>query len=57
MAMFSILLPTRNRLDLLKRAIQTVLRQDFEDWEIIDYFQGIKLNPRRAIASLVARKP
>ena len=35
MAMFSILLPTRNRLDLLKRAIQTVLRQDFEDWEII----------------------
>ena len=35
MATFSILLPTRNRLDLLKRAIQTVLRQDFEDWEIV----------------------
>ena len=30
---------------------------NFEGWEIIDYFQGIKLNPRRAIASLVARKP
>jgi len=29
---------------------------NFEGWEIIDYFQGIKLNPRRAIASLVARK-
>ena len=30
---------------------------NFEGWEIIDYFQGIKLNPRRAIASFVARKP
>lgn len=30
---------------------------NFEGWEIIDYFQGIKLNPKRAIASLVARKP
>jgi glycosyltransferase involved in cell wall biosynthesis len=30
----SILLPTRNRLDYLKLAIETVLRQDSPDWEI-----------------------
>ncbi len=29
------LLPTRNRLGLLKYAVQTVLRQDYPDWEII----------------------
>jgi glycosyltransferase involved in cell wall biosynthesis len=32
---FSVLLPTRNRLDLLKYAIATVMRQDYDDWEII----------------------
>ncbi len=32
---FSVLLPTRNRLDLLARAIETVRRQDYDDWEII----------------------
>ncbi|MBI5627066.1 MAG: glycosyltransferase [Nitrosomonadales bacterium] len=32
---FSVLLPTRNRLDLLSRAIETVRRQDYSDWEII----------------------
>lgn len=32
---FSVLLPTRNRLDLLSRAIETVRRQDFVNWEII----------------------
>ncbi len=32
---FSVLLPTRNRLDLLSRAIETVCRQDYDDWEII----------------------
>lgn len=31
----SILLPTRNRLDLLVQAIETVRRQDDSDWEII----------------------
>ena len=29
------LLPTRNRLDLLRYAVETVRRQDYEDWEII----------------------
>jgi glycosyltransferase involved in cell wall biosynthesis len=32
---FSVLLPTRNRLELLKYAIETVRRQDYDDWEII----------------------
>lgn len=32
---FSVLLPTRNRLDLLTRAVETVIRQDYDDWEII----------------------
>ena len=32
---FSILLPTRNRVRYLEFAMQTVIRQDYEDWEII----------------------
>ncbi len=32
---FSVLLPTRNRLELLRYAIETVRRQDYDDWEII----------------------
>ena len=32
---FSVLLPTRNRLELLKYAIESVLRQDYNNWEII----------------------
>ena len=32
---FSILLPTRNRLDLLRGAVETVRRQRFDDWEIV----------------------
>ena len=32
---FSVLLPTRNRLDLLSYAIETVKRQDYDDWELI----------------------
>lgn len=32
---FSVLLPTRNRLNLLSHAIETVRRQDYDDWEII----------------------
>ena len=33
------------------------LLENFDGWEIIDSFQGIKRKPQRAIASLVARKP
>ncbi|MHB8590008.1 MAG: glycosyltransferase family 2 protein [Candidatus Dormibacteraceae bacterium] len=32
---FSVLLPTRNRLEYLKYAVETVRRQDYDDWEII----------------------
>jgi glycosyltransferase involved in cell wall biosynthesis len=32
---FSVLLPTRNRLELLRYAVETVRRQDYSDWEII----------------------
>jgi glycosyltransferase involved in cell wall biosynthesis len=32
---FSVLLPTRNRLNLLSYAIETVRRQDYSDWEIV----------------------
>jgi glycosyltransferase involved in cell wall biosynthesis len=32
---FSVLLPTRNRLEYLKYAVESVRRQDYDDWEII----------------------
>ena len=32
---FSVLLPTRNRLEYLRYAIETVLRQDYQNWEVI----------------------
>lgn len=32
---FSILLPTRNRLDLLRYAVETVRKQNYDNWEII----------------------
>jgi glycosyltransferase involved in cell wall biosynthesis len=32
---FSILLPTRNRLEYLKLAVESVLRQDHEDWQLV----------------------
>lgn len=32
---FSVLLPTRNRLNLLTYAIETVKKQDYDNWEII----------------------
>lgn len=32
---FSVLIPTRNRLQYLKYAVETVLRQDYDDWELI----------------------
>jgi glycosyltransferase involved in cell wall biosynthesis len=32
---FSVLLPTHDRLDLLRNAVETVLRQDYQDWEVV----------------------
>ena len=36
---------------------ESELLEKFEGWEIIEYFEGIKIDPLRSIASLVARKP
>ena len=33
------------------------LKTLFQDWEIIDYFEGVLNNPDRAVAQIVARKP
>lgn len=43
---FSVLLPTRNRKELLARAIETVRRQDYDNWEIIvsDNFSDEDIN-------------
>jgi glycosyltransferase involved in cell wall biosynthesis len=32
---FSVLLPTRNRLELLRYAVESVVRQDYPDWELV----------------------
>lgn len=32
---FSVLLPTRNRLEYLRYAVETVRRQDYGDWEVV----------------------
>src|SRR5574341_2458315 len=32
---FSVLLPTHNRLSLLKYAVESVLRQEYDDWELV----------------------
>ncbi|MHA7887786.1 glycosyltransferase family 2 protein [Roseicyclus sp.] len=32
---FSICIPSRNRLEAVKQTVQSVLRQDFDDWEIV----------------------
>ena len=29
----------------------------FEDWEVIDFFEGIREGPQRAVAQIVCRKP
>lgn len=33
------------------------LREYFVDWELLQYFEGERDNPKRAVASLIARKP
>jgi glycosyltransferase involved in cell wall biosynthesis len=32
---FTVLIPTRNRLEYLKLAVESVRRQDYEDWELV----------------------
>lgn len=45
--------PPHNPDYLLRRG---ELREWFDDWEIIHYFEGIQENPMRAIAQIVCRK-
>lgn len=33
------------------------LKNLFEDWQCLHYFEGVKQNPERAIAQIVCRKP
>lgn len=48
----SILLPTRNRLELLAQAIETVRRQDDGDWEIVISDNDSKVDVAGHLASL-----
>ena len=44
---FSIILPTYNREELLKRAVKSVLKQDFKNWELIIVNDGSKDNTKK----------
>lgn len=35
MGRVSVIIPTHNRLDLLQRAVQSVVKQSYRDWELI----------------------
>lgn len=39
---FSVVIPTHNRLHLLRDAIETVRRQEFEDWEVVVFDNASK---------------
>ena len=52
MTRFSILVPTRNRLELLGYAIETVRKQDFQDWEIIVSDNASEQDVRSYVESL-----
>jgi glycosyltransferase involved in cell wall biosynthesis len=49
---FSVLLPTRNRLELMSYAIESVRRQDYENWELIVSDNDSQENIEGYIASL-----
>jgi len=51
MPLFSVLIPTRNRADLLKYAIQSVLNQDFGDYELIVSDNNSSDNTREVVES------
>lgn len=50
--MFSVVIPTHNRLDLLKDAIETVIRQDYSDFELVVFDNASTENIRTHIESL-----
>jgi len=49
---FSVLLPTRDRLELLRLAVETVRRQDYDDWELIVSDNQSPPKVRRYVESL-----
>lgn len=52
---FSIILPTFNRARLIARAMQSVIEQNFEDWELIIIDDGSSDNTREIIEPFLAR--
>ncbi len=51
MSFFSIIIPTYNRADILKSAIQSVLNQKFNDWELIIVDDGSTDHTKEVIGS------
>lgn len=49
---FSVLLPTRNRLEYLRYAVETVRRQDYANWEIVVSDNDSEEDIKRYIAGL-----
>jgi glycosyltransferase involved in cell wall biosynthesis len=49
---FSVVMPTHNRLHLLRDAIETVRRQDFADWELVVFDNASKDPIREHVQSL-----
>ncbi len=54
--MFSVVIPTHNRLGLLKDAIETVIRQDYSDFELVVFDNASTENIRTHIESLNDRR-
>lgn len=54
--MFSVVIPTHNRLDLLKDAMETVLRQDYSDFELMIFDNASTDDIRGYIESIGDRR-
>lgn len=55
MPFFSVIVPTRNRPDLLRRALRSISEQTFEDYEVFVVDDGSDAVPATAIQEMVAR--
>ena len=49
---FSVIIPTYNRANLLKKAVQSVLNQTFQDWELIVVDDGSDDGTKKYITSV-----